>query len=285
MEFRQLEYLLAVRKYGTIVRAAKELFVSQPSVTQSIQNLESDLNINLFDRQGKKVILNETGERVAIEAEQILEHYAAIREICESKEKDSVKLIVSAGFSLLSPIIKSFEEDHPNVRLTMVAGNPRLVKGDIFISSSSRRWEESDRLSVLQEELAVAVAAEHPLAGNDCITPKDLSEFQILSMKSDADIRIAENLLEKVSGIALNRKIECESHTTLCEMVQNGIGPAIVPTKTWPDFYRESIKLIPITNPKCESFINIALLHPKAASLKTKLVFRYLAAHLKASDA
>lgn len=54
MEFRQLEYFLAVKNAGSFTRAAEHLYVSQPAVTSAIRSLESELGITLFDRsQGK----------------------------------------------------------------------------------------------------------------------------------------------------------------------------------------------------------------------------------------
>ena len=62
MELRQLEYFRTVARHGNISRAAEELFVSQPSISKSIQNLEKELGTPLFDRIGKQVVLNKAGE-------------------------------------------------------------------------------------------------------------------------------------------------------------------------------------------------------------------------------
>ena len=72
VEFNQLEQLLAFAKYETLSKAAEKLLLSQPALTRSMQKLESDLGVALFERQKNKIALNDNG-RLAVEcAEKIM---------------------------------------------------------------------------------------------------------------------------------------------------------------------------------------------------------------------
>ena len=66
IEFYQLEQLVTIAKEGTLSKAAEVLLISQPALTRSIQRLEDDLNIKLFDRKKNKITLNDNG-KLAVE--------------------------------------------------------------------------------------------------------------------------------------------------------------------------------------------------------------------------
>ena len=61
IEFNQLEHLVAIAKNKTISKAAEELFISQPGLTRSMQRLEEDLGLSLFNRKKNKIELNDNG--------------------------------------------------------------------------------------------------------------------------------------------------------------------------------------------------------------------------------
>ena len=72
MELRQLKYVLAIAKYGTMLKAAEELYISQSGLTRSLKSLENELGIELFDRINNRLIINEYGKTVVEGAKKIL---------------------------------------------------------------------------------------------------------------------------------------------------------------------------------------------------------------------
>lgn len=84
MELRQLEYAVAVIDHGGFTRAAAALYVSQPSLSQGIANLEAELGTTLFHRVGRKVLLTSAGEAFAEPARQLLRDARTIRETVEA---------------------------------------------------------------------------------------------------------------------------------------------------------------------------------------------------------
>lgn len=72
IEFSQLEQLVAIKEEGTISKAADKLYISQPGLTRSIQRLEEDLELTLFDRKKNKVVLNDNGEMAVELAKKVL---------------------------------------------------------------------------------------------------------------------------------------------------------------------------------------------------------------------
>lgn len=70
IEINQLEQLICIAKEGTISKAAQELYLSQPALSRSMQRLENELDVTLFDHYKNKVVLNSNGELVLKEAEK-----------------------------------------------------------------------------------------------------------------------------------------------------------------------------------------------------------------------
>ena len=84
MELRQLEYAVAVIDHGGFTRAAARLYVSQPSLSQGVANLEAELGTPLFHRLGRTVVLTAAGQAFAEPARQVLRDARTIREVVEA---------------------------------------------------------------------------------------------------------------------------------------------------------------------------------------------------------
>ena len=91
IELNQLEQLICIAKNKTISKAAKELLISQPALSRSMQRLESDLGVELFDHYKNKIELNKNGELAVKHAQKIIKNIQtydkAVRDDL-SKEKD-----------------------------------------------------------------------------------------------------------------------------------------------------------------------------------------------------
>src|SRR6266436_7205210 len=81
MELRQIQYAVAVIDHGGFTRAAAALYVSQPSLSQGVANLEAELGTPLFRRVGRRVVLTAAGEAFQEPARQLLRDARTIREI------------------------------------------------------------------------------------------------------------------------------------------------------------------------------------------------------------
>lgn len=279
MEFRQLRYLIEIEKYGTISRAAENLCVTQPSVSKSIQLLEDELGKKLFDRAVRGIKLNPVGKAVAEQARNILESCDRILEICQSEDNlanTNIKILVSAANAFVADAVSKFIHDHPNVKVSISHSSPRNEKGDIFISSSRRKWMEKNHVSIVSEDLAVAVPPNHVLAKQSSVTIKELAQYPLISLQHDLDMRMGEELFEKTEKVTFQRKIECENPDTLCSLVEKGMGPAIIPTKTWPEIEKYKIQLCPISGCNCVRYINIERIGEKSEAYYVKLLYEHI---------
>ena len=81
VELEQLKQLISFKKYGTLSKAAENLYISQPTLSRSIQKLEKTLGVELFDRKKNKMVLNENGKTVIKKCRTNHPHYKAKRNI------------------------------------------------------------------------------------------------------------------------------------------------------------------------------------------------------------
>lgn len=144
MDFKELTYVLAIAKYHSITKAADSLYLSQPTLTKFLQQLEASLDQRLFDRVGKRLVLTYAGERYVARATEIL----AIKSDLEQELRDIANArsgVLRIGFSsvrgsdIILNVIPSFVKKYPNVQLKFQEINvdsiePLLLSGDLDLA-------------------------------------------------------------------------------------------------------------------------------------------------------
>jgi len=187
MEIYQLRYFVAVAETGNFTKAAARCFISQPSLSQQILNLEEELGQKLFHRLGRKVAPTTAGELLLERAHRILaEADDAIRELKEDPAQGhrvSVGVIPTVAHFFLPAILaycraneiriqlNSWEDFRPTVVQAVLDGEIDL--GVVSMPVNEPRIETSVLFS---EPLLLAVSANHPLANAASVTLEDLRD-------------------------------------------------------------------------------------------------------------
>ncbi len=127
MDLKQLEYFRHVAELGSFTRAAAFLSVVQPALSRQVRQLEAELGQNLFERNGRGVVLTDAGSRLLEHARGILTQIGRARqELEDQRNGDSghvaLGLPPSLGSSVTVPLVKAFEKLLPNARLATVEG-------------------------------------------------------------------------------------------------------------------------------------------------------------------
>jgi LysR family transcriptional regulator, hydrogen peroxide-inducible genes activator len=247
MEIHQLRYFVAVAEEKSFSRAAEKVRVAQPSLSQQIQKLESELGRPLFDRLARSVILTEAGSGFLPYAQRILsELSSAQRYVSDRSDTPSGEVTVGilptiAPFVVESLLARSAER-FPELRLNIVEDvTDSLVKMvdtgevDIAIISTCRSAAGAHIERWASEPLIAALPKSHRLAGHDAVTWRELQR---------------ETVLVLPESHCLSRQIHkwCQQHrlrdkrvgalqlATLLAMVSAGRGISLVPkmgVKKW----------------------------------------------------
>lgn len=203
MTLAQLKYVVTVAKAGTMTEAAKELFISQPSLTKSIKELEKEMHVRIFDRTNKGIVVSKDGEEFLAYARQVLEQAELLeekymnksarkQEFCVSTQHYSfavnafVDLIKEYGnekydFSLRETQTYEIIEDVASLKseigiLYKNCFNEAVI--DKLLKSNDLRFE---RLFVARSHIFVSSGS--PLAGRKSVTMEELKPYPYLSFE------------------------------------------------------------------------------------------------------
>jgi DNA-binding transcriptional LysR family regulator len=171
MELRQLRTFVAVAEELHFHRAAQRLFIAQPSVSQQIRTLESELGVRLFDRDRRSVALTVAGNALLDEARDLIaraDHAAAVVRAAGAGERGTLRLSLTRSLTggIAGEIVKAFRERYPDVELDVAVGNTmihvqQLHSGDIDVGFV--------RPPLLDPELEELALAREPMV---CVLPK-----------------------------------------------------------------------------------------------------------------
>ncbi len=215
IELKQLEYFLAVAENLSFTKAAEEIHVAQPAISQQIKQLERDLGISLFHRNNKRVNLTEAGQLFRKKSLEVLEHVdAAIKVIEELRglERGTVSIGMSSTMAtvLMSDLVKEFQTQFPHIKIkiseSITSESLHRVKDselDIAIVSLPIPQNEENNLqaiSLYEEELEAIVPFNHPLAKEniESINLIELNKYQwILANNSNTLRRLINECCEE----------------------------------------------------------------------------------------
>lgn len=134
MTLQQLRYLVAVADHGTITAAAASVYVAQPALSRAMHALERELNVQLFNRAGRRIALTAEGDRVVGLARTVLELVDAMaerRDRDQDRPAATLRIVVTPTLSidLVGELIPAFARHHPDIDVTVIRrdGRERLV--------------------------------------------------------------------------------------------------------------------------------------------------------------
>jgi len=256
ISLRQIEVFFATANLGSVSRAAEKLFISQAAASMALKEFETQLGEKLFDRAGKKLILNESGRVVVAMAAEIVGRTEELTGYFTDKKSLFGDLVVGAsstiGNYVLPEYVASFIHDNGKARVQLEVGNTeeiiKKVAGfavDIGFIEGSCSESEIDVVPWMDDELAVFAAPQHALAGDEEAGISDLEACDwILREKGSGTREIFEN---QVSRLSMNIKVLLElGHTeAIKNAVSRGNGISCLSRYALQDLQRlQAIKLI-----------------------------------------
>jgi LysR family hydrogen peroxide-inducible transcriptional activator len=240
MELDQLRYVVAIADTGNFTRAAERSHISQPSLSQQVLNLESEVGHKLFHRLGRKAVLTEAGATFLERARKILfEVDNAAKELSDHPSLDrriTVGAVPTIMPYLLAPVIAKCHEQHPNLQIyaredfrhDLVRG---VVEGDLDLAVVTLPVKDH-RLSIeplLTEQLLLVVGKSHPFASRPEIRLKDLAEETFVSMGDSSTLAAQIRGFFGDHNFAPTIGYRCAQVTTLKLFVAMGLGISILP--------------------------------------------------------
>ena len=252
MEIRELRYFLAIAREQSISKAAESLYMTQPSLSRQMQNLEKELGKQLFVRGSKKIELTEAGFLLQKRAEETLALYEKTQAELAAPEECAGEIRIGGGesfcVSFVARLATKMQRENPRVVFHFFSGDTqdvteKLEKGliDFGILVEPAEISRYEFLRLPQKDTwGVLMRKDSPLAQKERITPQDLSGKPLIrslhavknrelsawfSGEEPQDIRATYNLLYNASllvregmgyAVGLDRIINTTGESELC---------------------------------------------------------------------
>ncbi|MFC3282089.1 LysR substrate-binding domain-containing protein [Litchfieldella rifensis] len=234
--FRQLQIFVAVAREGTVSAAARQLSLSQSATSQGLSDLENQLGVDLFERLGRRLRLNDMGRHLLPRAERLLDgvaDFVAAAQEPEGQLRGTLNVSASAtiGTYLLPPLAGRFSEDHPAVDLRLRLRNTGEVITDVLRFDADLGLIEGQchepRLASAawcEDRMVIVCAPQHPLAAKGRLEDADLQQAHwILREPGSGSREIFEAaLLHHVER--LHVRMELSQHEAIKQAVRAGLG-------------------------------------------------------------
>ncbi|MCV2490777.1 LysR family transcriptional regulator [Geodermatophilus sp. YIM 151500] len=260
MDVRQLAYFLAVVETMNVGRAAEQLHIAQPSLSQAIGTLERELGVPLFHRVGRGIVLSDAGAQLVEPARQVVRDLEAARAAARSTRefrRGRVELVAmpSPGMEPLATLVRDFTAAHPAMTVTADAAfTPEEVVQAVkagraelgLLGAASPPHTGGLRVLPIEEQPLVLVsppgddAPEEPpdAAGRRTATREDLAGVRlVVSTEGSLMRRMVDDVL--ASGVDARIVVEVEHRTSILPLVLAGVGHAVLPS-SWTPLARRS---------------------------------------------
>ena len=238
VKLEQYRIFKAIADTGNISRTAKQLYLSQSAVSQSLQQLESALGVRLFSRTARGVTLTAEGSVLYDYAAQALSLLEAGEErIAQSRELLKGELSIGVSSTLtkyyLLPFLRDYHQQYPHIHVRILNGTSRRVlqllgSGQVELAFATYT-PDADSFSVFPcfDTHTVFVAApDYPCDFDRVYTLQEISEFPLILLEREASSRrfLEDCFLQR--GLRLQPEIELASHNLLISLARIGLGVA-----------------------------------------------------------
>lgn len=292
MDLHQIEIFCSIVKYRSFSRAAEALFLTQPTLSGHMKNLEAELGVKLLDRLGKRALSTEAGDILYRHGTRLLEERDRAKQEIE-KLTGRISGVLTIGGStipgayLLPPLISAFRKKNPAISVQMsIDDTARITEavldGSLCIGVVGARLSEP-QLEVHPfetDELVVAVPRRHRWAGKRVITLDELkAEPFILREQGSGTRRIMEDRLEKVGFSIADLDIAAivGSSDAVRQSVKAGLGISILSNRALRDDIEAArLAAVRISGIRMERHFYVILLKGKTRSPLSKAFLDFI---------
>ncbi|GGD89524.1 LysR family transcriptional regulator [Paenibacillus nasutitermitis] len=261
MDIRHLQVVAEIVRQNSFTKAADSLHLTQPTISKTIRNLENELNVEVFIRDGKTLKLTDAGTAIMSYAGPILQLFDKLQsEIHDltylNKGRISIGLPPMAGARFFPGVIKSFQERYPGIAIQMVEeGSNKIEESiatgelDVGVVLGPVDGGVFDSFPVIDEVLKVILHPSNALAGKAQIRLSELAQEKFILFSSD--FALHDRIITECRAVGYSPRIEYESTQWdfIGEMVASDLGIAMLPATICRSFNPAKVRSVPLIEP------------------------------------
>lgn len=260
MDFIHLVYFFEVARQQNFTKASKVLYVSQPTISKLIKNLENELGVALFYRTPKRVLLTDAGQLLLDKATIIIETLNSIHtDLADltGTPRGRLKIGMSPMVQTLFPqAIAEFKSLYPKIIIDLIeVGSKKVEQGisegtiDVGIMMlPTRGKEELVVFPFISDPIMLIVHPSHPLASKQFVDMSDLRDEPFVLYKED--FALHDHVIEKCHELGFEPNIVCETAQWdfMANSVASKLGIAFLPSTLCSRINSQLVKTLPIVN-------------------------------------
>lgn len=259
MQVNRLKYFVAVAQQGNFSAAAEKLYTTQSAVSKQVLALERELEVTLFDRTHRRVVLTKQGEIVLRHAERVLADYREmISELRDVREQEGGKLSIASIPVMrqygITDLVGRFRKDNSDIRMSV----GEMEGGEILSALKQGRYDMAflrleqltdlsyESIPLANDVLTALLPVQHELAG--------LSEISLARLKDEPFLLLNEGTLLRGmcieacqrSGFTPSVAYSGTRNENIAELVAMGMGVSLVMEKFYLHWQPDGVCCVPL---------------------------------------
>lgn len=240
MNIRKLEIFYQTAKCLNMSQVAKDMYISQPAISQCISEIESEIDTKLFDRIGKKLYLTHEGKIFYEYTRRILNIYEKGINVLRSSKSNKGNLVIGAsttiGTYIMPPIINRFNKKEKDIEISMIIDNKQNIeelilnnKVDIAFIEGTVSSKEIILKDIWTDELVFISSINHEWNGKEYLDLEDLKNNKFIIREDGSGTREWFEDFLKDKDIEFDSYIELSNLEAILNYVKLNMGVSCVP--------------------------------------------------------
>ena len=261
MTLNQLRYFCTASRCHSITKAAEELYVTQPTISMAIRDLEIEFGISLFSRKGNQLILTQEGESFYEKATYILQYCNELQADYSSMSRVKPPLRIGIPPMLSTvffpELLTAFHEKHPEIAVVLEEyGSVRacnLIQDDTLdvalVNMEQYNIDKFHNTGLADDQIVFCVSNDHPLADKEVVTIKEMSKESLIFFNADS---VQNQLLKtrfEMDGYIPNIVMRSSQIYTTLQFIKTGKYSCFLYSSMLDKFTDSEITGIPLNPP------------------------------------
>jgi LysR family nitrogen assimilation transcriptional regulator len=294
VELSDLRYFVSIAETGSFTKSALQNNIAQSALSRRVRDIEADISVQLFYRNGRGVVLTEMGETFLTRARGILADMDALRQEMGRTAgvldwTVTLAVPLSVGLILLAPLLSQVRTDHPQIKMRVLEGFSGHVadwlangKIDLAVLYKIRSSALLDSEHLLLEDMYLISSTAAPRLGSgDTIALSQLKGTELALPSQPHGLRVLVDEACTRAQTSLTVAMELDTLPTICDLVAAGTIRTILPlTAVQADLAAGRVMAQKITDPVISRELILAHAPHRAAASVTKAAVRLIRNHI-----
>ncbi len=260
MDIKHLQYFIEVTNFNSFSRAADHLFITQPTISKMIKNLEEELGVALFDRSRKQVTLTDAGRIILEQAKLIDKAFKNLEMELDNLlglKKGHIRIGLPPIFDahLFLKIMGNFHEKYPSITFEIVEDGSKKIEEDVNknlldvgVVVLPTNDEIFDHFSFIEEDLNLILHSSHPLAQRESVDLAELANESFILLNKD--FVLTDVIISACNSVGFypHTISECSQRSFIEEMVASKLGVSLLPESICQHLNKD-VRSVKVVNP------------------------------------